>query len=671
VGEKLSTVMEPHSKKVRNPKSEVLTWLSQHQMGAPQKPRMDTNELVSIGGHSWFENCFNIGFMSCRSAIVFVIACAGLWLHSSALSAPTNMVPLPTRIGIMTNSGPVRRFGALTNLGGAGPGNRFRTNAPAAPTGGAVNLKTNFAPAANTAASGKPSAIVEKLRSWQSNPAFYPAAGFALVLVILLFFRILKAGARPAEKPRAAALKSRARRVKPGTQAYHSCNVLEVGPQARQVWQFDVRSGSYVLGREQTCLDGEPLPSKIVGKDWRSFFQPRLNIAWLPSDQVFLRVIQLPKSDPNETFAMVELQMEKLSPMPVTQVVWTFQVLPHAEGNMQSVIVMIVARSVVEEFLGGLETQGYMADRLELPLLDQLHTTAITEDGAWIYPEAAGGKNTALVGWWYNGVLQNLDLLTMPADNKPASLKEQLLQMAWAGEMEGWLTSPPEWHLVADVAAAEWEPPLRAGLEQTIDIVAPLAAREVAALTARRSAQADPKANLMPPEFAERYHQQFVDRLWMRGLLAVGAIYLICVAIYMGALGYSTFQTQAVENQVAELGPTYTNAIQLRDRYKVLKDRQELKFAGLDCWNTTARLLPENTTLESFTFSGGKKLKLDGTAPADQIQSLLDFERELRRATVNNQPLFDADKGDSLQFHAQGNNAAWTLVLELKRSEVQ
>lgn len=338
---------------------------------------------------------------------------------------------------------------------------------------------------------------------------------------------------------------------------------------------------------------------------------------------------------------------------------------------MQTVIVMIVARAVVEEFLGNLEAQGYLADRLELPLLDQLHTTAITEDGAWIYPEAVGGKNTALVAWWYRGVLQNLDLLTLPSANQAAGLKEQLMQMAWAGEMEGWLTAPPEWHLVADVTAAEWEPALKAGLEQPIDIITPLAAREVAALTARRSAQADPKINLMPADFALRYQQQFVDRLWMRGLLGVGALYLIGVAVYMVALGYSTLQTQRVENRVAELGPTYTNAIQLRDRYKVLTDRQELKFAGLDCWNTTARLLPENATLESFTFSGGKKLKLDGTAPADQIQSLLDFERELRHATKDGQPLFDVNKGDSLQFHAQGNAAAWTLVLELKRSEVQ
>ena len=604
---------------------------------------------------------------SLRGVFFLIIACAELWLHQSLSSAATNVVPLPQRLGARTNLGP--RFGALTNMPGGTLENRPRTNAvPAKPVTTGTS-KTNSVAGAQPPPAEKSSGIVEMLRRWQSNPAFYPAVGFALVLIVLLVLQFSKS-AKPVQKPRGAKLAARARPAKAG-QTIHSCNVLEVGAQARQVWQFDARGGSYVLSREQTCLDGEPLPSKMVAKDWRSFFQPRLNIAWLPSEQVFLRVIQLPKSDADETFSMVELQMEKLSPMPVAQVVWSFHVLTHAEGNMQTAIVMIVARSVVEAFLGTLEAQGYLADRLELPLLDQLHTTAITEDGAWIYPEAAGGKNMALVGWWYDGVLRNLDLLTMPASNQAASLKEQLMQMAWAGEMEGWLTSPPEWHLVADVNAAEWEPSLRAGLEQTVDIVTPLASREVAALTARRSAQSDQKANLMPPEFVERYHQQFVDRLWMRGLLAVGALYLVGVAVYMVALGYSTIQTQRVESQVAELGPTYTNSIQLRDRYKVLKDRQELKFASLDCWDTTARLLPENTTLEGFTFSEGKKLKLDGTAPADQIQSLLDFERELRRATVNGQLLFDSSRGDSLQFHAQGNNAMWTLVLELKRSEVQ
>jgi hypothetical protein len=418
-------------------------------------------------------------------------------------------------------------------------------------------------------------------------------------------------------------------------------------------------------------LEGESLPRHIIAKDWRSLFQRKLNIAWLPPEKVFLRVTQLPRSDFDETLAMVELQLERLSPMPVAQIVWSVHLLPHTESNLQTAVVMMVERSAVEEFLGHLEGEGFLADRLELPLLDQIQTTAITEDGAWIYPEAVGGKNMALVAWWYKGVLRNLDFLTMPQTNRGAGLKEQLVQMAWAGELEGWLNTTPEWHLVADVGAAEWEPALRDGLEQPIDIITPRPARELAALTARRSAQTDARANLLPAEFTTRYHQQFVDRLWMRGLLALGGLYILGVAIYMGFLGYATVRTDSVEKQVASLGPTYTNAIQLRDRFKVLTERQELKYAGLDCWSTTARLLRENMTLDSMNFSEGRRLNLAGTAPGDQTDQLYAFEGDMRKATIRGQPLFDPNKGESIQFRVQGATASWTLSLELKRAEIQ
>ncbi len=576
------------------------------------------------------------------------------------VSQALDQTPLPTRLGVRTNSLSPARPGTARPVAGA------KTNTLATARGG-----TNSAALAQPV-QGTRSALLDRFKRFQSNPSFYPAAGISLLLIGLLFFRFAKAGVGAKSRVAApAASGSRAVVRKASSKPVRSCNVLNVGAEARHIWQFDARNGGYVLGREQTCLEGEVLPGNLVAKDWRSLFQTKLNIAWLPPEQVFLRVTQLPKSNFDETLSMVELQMEKLSPMPVAQVVWSFHTLAHTDDNLQTVVVMVVARSVVEEFLGKLEAQGYLADRLELPLLDQLQTTAITEDGAWIYPEAVGGKNTALVAWWYGGVLQNLDLLILPPANRPAALKEQLMQMAWAGELEGWLTSRPEWHLVADVAAAEWEPALHEGLDEPIDIIAPLPAREVAALTARRSAQADVKINLMPVDVTTRYQQQFVDRLWMRGLLALGALYMAGVAIYMVALAYASFKTQGVEQQVADLGPTYTNAIQLRDRFRVLKDRQELKFAGLDCWNTTARLLPENATLESMNFSDGKRLTLNGTIPGDQIQSLYDFEREMTRATINGQSLFDPGKGESLQTHVQGPAMSWSLILELKRSDVQ
>src|SRR6185295_5894831 len=235
----------------------------------------------------------------------------------------------------------------------------------------------------------------------------------------------------------------------------------------------------------------------IVAKDWRSFFHRKLNIAWLPPENVFLRVAQLPKSSFEETRAMVELQLEKLSPIPVTQVVWSMHVLPQSTGDLQTVIVVLSERDVVEKFLGSLEGQGFLADRLEIPVLDQLQATTVKEDGAWIYPTMGGEKNAAVVAWWSGGTLHNLNTITVPETGDPAaSLAAQLSQLTLAGELEGWLQSAPAWHLVADDAVAvEWEAMLRPALDAPIQISAPVPPAQLAALTAKRSADSDAQIN--------------------------------------------------------------------------------------------------------------------------------------------------------------------------------
>jgi hypothetical protein len=625
------------------------------------------------------------------AAALLAVMMSGCGRSSDKAGKPlgTNAATVAPRVMAKTNQALAMRPGVRTNLPPGAPRAAARTNAAQAkapqmsprpgaktnapPTVARTGAGTNAAPAV-----GPKAGIAQSLRNFQTNPAFYPVVGVVCLCLCLggmLLIKQLKAKAAktgsatlPLAVPAAAA---RPARKKAGAVAIHSCNVLQVGAQARHLWQFDARGRGYVLGREQTSFAGEPLPAGLIAKDWRSLWQRKLNVAWLPPDQVFLRVAQFPASDFDETLSMVELQLEKLSPMPVTQIVWTIHLLPHTEGNLQTVIVMIASRNMVEEFLGQLEGQGYLADRLEMPLLDQLQATSITGNGAWIYPEPPGGRNSALVAWWYGGVLQNLDLITLPPANRPESLKEQLLQMAWAGEMEGWLTAPPVWHLVADAAtAAEWEPALRAGLEQPVEVIAPVPVAGLAGLTATRAAQAGSEANLLPAEFSTRYRQEFVDRLWMRGLAAVVGLYVIGVLVYFARLEVELYRTSAVEQQVANLGPIYTNALQLKAKFEVLADRQELKFAALNCWKTVAELLPDGVTLEGFSFSEGRKLTLSGTAPKDQALRLLDFDADIRKVVVKGQPMFDANAGDHVTYRdSAGGSVTWSCVLELKRSE--
>jgi len=482
---------------------------------------------------------------------------------------------------------------------------------------------------------------------------------------------------------------------------WHSCNILQIASDANRLWQFDAKGGGFALNREHRGALDEPLPARSIAKSWSSLWQPRLNIAWLPPENVFLRAIELPKSNFGETLAMVELQLEKLSPMPVAQIVWTIHILsrrgnpPRSEAgaetaasgetkpeDLQTVVVVIVERKVVEEFLGKLEGRGYLADRLEAPMLDQLEATPVTEDGslrqseaaadAWIYPLALAGQSAALVAWWCGNTLRSLSFVVLPpAGDRAKTLKSQLAQLAWAGELEGWLTAPLiQWYLVADPAVArEWENALREGLNEPVQVAPPLPPAELAARTAQRAAAADSHAALLPAEFPARYHQQFVDRLWLRGLMATGVLYAIGVAIYFCATGVLAYRTRGVERQVAALSGSYTNVMELKARFDVLKERQDLKYAALDCWKAVADRMPTNITLQRFSFADGQKLSLSGTAPADQVNTVFDFNTTMQKATNQNLPMFDLQGGEPVNPRITANKATWSFILQLQHTE--
>ena len=451
---------------------------------------------------------------------------------------------------------------------------------------------------------------------------------------------------------------------------WHSSNVLHTAPDANRLWQFDAKSGA--LNRESSSTAGQPVPARHVEKSWQSFYQPKLNIAWLPPENVFLRVIELPKSSVGETLSMVELQLEKISPLPVTQIVWTLEVLASAPAeNLQTVIVVIVERKVVEEFLGKLEAQGYLADRLEVPMLDQLAAVSPTEEGAWIYPTVLNSQPAALVAWWFGGALRNLSLVVLPATGDRAkSFQAQVAQFVWAGELEGWLTAAPKWHLVADGATAdEWRTFLNDGLGEPVTVTPPMPLPELAARTARRATAASPDALLLPSEYATRYRQQFVDRLWLRGLMATGVLYAIGVVIYFCATTVLSLQTGKVEQQAASMSGSYTNAQQMLARFKVLKERQDLKFAALDSWKLVANFLPEGISLQRFSFGDGRRLTLTGVATPEQITPITDFYDTLRKSQLNNQPMFVVNGGDPLSYRQNGNQVTWNFSLELRRTE--
>lgn len=451
---------------------------------------------------------------------------------------------------------------------------------------------------------------------------------------------------------------------------WHFCNILKQGKDSRLLWQFLAANKKFNLQREESKLPGEALTPKIYAKDWENLVHPRLNVAWLPSADVFLRVAHLPQAEPEELRAMVELQLEKFSPMPVAQVLWSYEVLGSAPEGMQTLVIVIVPRHRVEAFLGELESINFLADRLELPFLDQLRSEYVQKDGIWIYPGWGADPNACLVAWWQGGILQNLSLVNLPEDDTRAkAMQGQLKHMIWSAELAGWLKEDPRIHVVAEPDSEEAEAWLCLfGEEFALETVPPVPWPELANMTARRVAANSQHTNLLPGEKQTRYRQQFVDRLWMRGLGATIALYMVGVAIYFGWVEVSKWKLDSVNLEVANLGPVYTNALKAKEQLAILKEQLDLRTAALDTWKAAADNLPPELNLESVNFSE-RKVTYFGTGSSDDQSKIYDFNEAIRKTRVDDRRLFTTVDAPSINPRG-GRQIAWNFAGYLEEKEV-
>lgn len=440
----------------------------------------------------------------------------------------------------------------------------------------------------------------------------------------------------------------------------------------RLLWQFAGASGvaaDLKPVRELPLTGNEPPPKPWVAKGWSAWLSRRVNLAWLPAGTAFLRAVVLPVMPREELVAAVEFQLEKLSPLPPTHIVWSLEVLPQVANGQQTVLVLIAARQQVEQILGQLEAQGYIADRLEVPALDLLMNVPAEADGLWLYPPQEGAETCWLAAWWSGGLLRHVGIIHLPdSDAREQVLRDQLRLMRWAGEIEGWLSGPAPWHLVADsVAAALWEPLVREIAGGPVTVVAPPSLSRLAGQTVKRAAAAlaAKLPGLLPAEAAQQYRARFVDGLWMSSLTTVFAVYLVAVLAYLGYLELLQYRLTRAEAQVAAVSGSFTNAQQLKFQVQILQEQQNLKYAALEVWDAVARTLPQDLTLLSLNFSRERTLTLFGTVSEGNSQAVFDFNTALKQVEFNGRPLFVKVAAPFLDTR-QGR---WNFTCELNRLE--
>ncbi|MSU84735.1 MAG: hypothetical protein EXS21_06415 [Pedosphaera sp.] len=447
----------------------------------------------------------------------------------------------------------------------------------------------------------------------------------------------------------------------------HACNVLSLRNGERHLYHFAVNKSSAVPAGQWEVAADKPLPANVVLRDWRLLIRSRLDIAWMPPESVFLRAVQLPACAPAELAGMIEFQLEKLSPMPPAQVVWTVESVAHPDATQQTALVTIAARSAVEAFVEKLEQGGYMADRIELPMVRRLLAKPVQGELLRIVLDGSGAQQVALLGWWTDSVLRDVSMIRLPVQGAAQLLLAQLNGTAWAAELDGWLAALPPVTVVA--AEAEADPLLEAlqgWCARPVSVEPPGAEPDLARLTASHALQPSP-ASLIPEEVRTRQRGQYVDSLWVKGLTALAMTYLAGVFVYLAVLTYQKSAVETLQGETRSMALQYTNTLQLKARVRVLQEQVALRFAALDCWNAVVEKLPEALTLVQLDFKNGRILLISGNASEGDRAEVTRYNDLLRAVTSEGKPLFSEVKPATMT--PRGPLLVWSFEAELRREE--
>ena len=472
-----------------------------------------------------------------------------------------------------------------------------------------------------------------------------------------------------------------------------ACNLVDCSTGRQQFWRFSKGGNQMKLVDVRDTAIDQPVQAKHLARDTSQMWRPHCqNDAWIPAENVYFRVVHLPHCSDKELPGMVELQLEKISPLPLSQAVWTFEIVPiyRPDRNQRTVLVMIAERAVVERYIGDLEKIGYNPDRLEPAVLHQLMATpqgGDMPDGAWIYPSQNKDeeKIVCTVAWWDEGILHNITQIALSSSEHLNELTSHLTATTWAGEMEGWLTGDTNWHLVVNnELGSQWLSVLNDWAGKGIQVEEPPELNTLAGAAAARAARPLSQGNLLPPDRRASYHRNDVDRVWGNILAWSVMFYVVLLSVYFVMKSQVTEDEEAAYQANRKAKKTEKEVKELEVEYRLLQEQRELRGTALNVFRVVSKHIPDAITLDSLNFTEsrdakGNNIVLRGRVSQDDTQPLQDYALALAAETVEKtikdgqriqDNLFSEVKPPNTDARA-GGYLTWTIVCILKREGVK
>lgn len=370
----------------------------------------------------------------------------------------------------------------------------------------------------------------------------------------------------------------------------------------------------------------------------------------LPYDQMLMRIVELPTTDPVEMNSMIGLQIDKFSPFPEDKIAVSYEVLANYEGGCR-VLIVAVQKDVIE-FMGTVfGTAGIKLHRIDADIMgwwrlisnhgdisdSNRHVILLLESGkgSWLiiqqgvpvlFNTASPGDDLSEEGY-ASEIVEELNSMILSLDVEHGAVPLNGLDI-WHRNVDPEnlvKCLQDEFNLKARVFSLDSLPLLSEGLARRL--LNPPFVPSVGKLQGLRSV-----LDMVPLVWRQQEAASGVKR---RLIIATGLIlgvWVLSGSAFMAGFHVEKSRLKALENQMSLLREPTEEVRILQKRVKSFEQYLDRTHSGLECLREITRMLPEDVYLTSFKFRKGKNAFFRGEAIS--VEPIYDFKQALDKSSL-------------------------------------
>jgi hypothetical protein len=369
----------------------------------------------------------------------------------------------------------------------------------------------------------------------------------------------------------------------------------------------------------------------------RQKFDPREHrvVTSVSCEDVLCQILRLPSTDPGELKQMLDLQIDSLTPLPLEEVVYSFQPLDTVEGQTR-VLVAIAPKATVNRRVEALEAAGLQPEIVSVDALAVFR--ALTnrsllagDDRLNVLVVLSAASTDVIV---YSQGMPLAVRSIVPGATAESVLREELQRTLIAAEAghpqraTGGVTflAPSE-----DLKAFAQE--VANGLSAPTSFLTNGAVPSVGLSLCLQCATGEAATlNLLPDEWRHKRQTAAFRRRLIRGVIAVGVVYAFALAVFLTVFAVRKARLHRVESAINRRQSEFLRAKESQSQLIAMTKQLDTKSSALEVLREVASGLPENVKLNYFQFKKDQTVTIKAQAPS--AAAALDFQTRLEKCEL-------------------------------------